>query len=148
MKISQRELTVFLKNHGAKHAKKFTMHPYRVCEKQERIETVLNGQVETANTAEPGDYIVTGLIGEQYVVKPEVFTKRYEIVGGGLAKAVGEGYAIQWTGSEFTFTAPWDDTETMICLPGDYLMSPNEDFTGVYRIEQTQFLNTYKFTEA
>lgn len=30
--------------------------------------------------ASPGDYIVTGIDGEQYPVKPEIFKKTYEII--------------------------------------------------------------------
>ena len=30
--------------------------------------------------AEPGDYIITGINGEQYPCKPDIFKKTYELV--------------------------------------------------------------------
>jgi hypothetical protein len=31
--------------------------------------------------AKPGDWIVTGIAGERYPVKPEIFLKTYEVIG-------------------------------------------------------------------
>lgn len=59
------------------------------------VRTVLkNGKSETLNTAEKGDWIITNPGGEQYVLKPEQFTKRYHATGKkrkNLYKSVGDG---------------------------------------------------------
>ncbi len=34
--------------------------------------------LEGTMTAEPGDYIITGIKGEQYPCKPDIFEKTYE----------------------------------------------------------------------
>ena len=36
--------------------------------------------LEGVMTASPGDYIITGVHGEQYPCKPEIFEKTYEAV--------------------------------------------------------------------
>jgi hypothetical protein len=47
------------------------------------VETILaDGHKETKNVAAPGDYIVTGPGGEEYVVKPKDFVARYEPMPG------------------------------------------------------------------
>ena len=44
--------------------------------KEERIIQTLEGPVRAA----PGDWIITGIRGEQYPCKPDVFEKTYEPV--------------------------------------------------------------------
>lgn len=44
--------------------------------KEEKIIQTLEGPLRAA----PGDWIITGLHGEQYPCKPDVFEKTYELV--------------------------------------------------------------------
>lgn len=47
------------------------------------IKTYVEVKIETLEgtmTANPGDYIVTGVNGEKYPVKPDIFWKTYEPV--------------------------------------------------------------------
>lgn len=52
-------------------------------EKKKEIET-LEGTV----TANPGDWVITGVMGEQYPVKPEIFEKTYDICDGEIAPVI------------------------------------------------------------
>jgi hypothetical protein len=45
--------------------------------KEMKIETL-----EGTMTANPGDWIITGVNGEQYPCKPDIFEKTYEAVSG------------------------------------------------------------------
>ena len=44
--------------------------------KEEKIIQTLEGPLRAA----PGDWIITGLRGEQYPCKPDIFEKTYELV--------------------------------------------------------------------
>ena len=48
---------------------------YRIAEATEVIHTL-----EGDHTANPGDYIITGVKGEQYPCKPDIFAITYDIV--------------------------------------------------------------------
>ncbi len=51
----------------------------RIAKDAERITTTLkDGTVETTNTAQSGDVIVTNPMGEEYVMPMEKFAARYE----------------------------------------------------------------------
>jgi hypothetical protein len=79
------------------------------------VETVLeSGITETRNTAQPGDYIVTGIGGERYVVKPEVFEARYELKPGYANVYCARGY-VKGIRNPFNRTlhicAPWGEVQ-------------------------------------
>lgn len=38
--------------------------------------------LEGVMKASPGDWIITGIDGEKYPIKPDIFNKTYEIIGG------------------------------------------------------------------
>ncbi len=109
---------------------------------EQRVDTIINGVVETTNIANPGDYIVTGRQNEMYVLSPEKMDQRYRYVSGKLYEAVGNCYAFKYLGRSFTFMAPWG--EEMICNYHDYICSTGVDGSDVYRIEQSAFLSTYR----
>lgn len=79
----------------------------------ERIETVLaDGTPETVNTCNEGDFIVTNPGGEQYVLTPENFAKRYEPGDDGSYRAKGVCRAFQNpTGNNVSVTAPWGEEQ-------------------------------------
>lgn len=43
-------------------------------------ETVYIETLEGTHRADPGDYIITGIAGERYPCKPDIFAKTYEEV--------------------------------------------------------------------
>jgi len=46
--------------------------------------------LEGKMTGQPGDYLVTGMYGERYPCKKEIFESTYECVGSGLPLTQGE----------------------------------------------------------
>lgn len=107
-----------------------------------KVHTIIDGKIETVNTAKPGEYIVTGIAGETYVLTAEKLKSRYKKVKGNTYEAIGECYAIQYVGKPFKFKAPWG--EDMLCENGDYICSTALDGSDVYRIEKEVFKKTYK----
>lgn len=51
-----------------------------VVEAQRTDETVVIHTLEGDMTASPGDYIITGVKGEKYPCKPDIFARIYEPV--------------------------------------------------------------------
>ena len=109
-------------------------------------DTVINGIVETTNTAKAGDVLVTNPGGEQYLVNLEKFKDRYN--GPDMKnidqsyEACGECFGIQYQGDKLSFMAEWG--ETMIIESGDMLVSTEMPANNVYRIEKNAFKDTYK----
>lgn len=67
--------------------KEDTMEKFIVEKKQVRVKayktdkTMYIKTLEGTMKADPGDWIVTGVDGEQYPVKPDIFDKTYKILG-------------------------------------------------------------------
>lgn len=126
---------------------KFGTIQFAIATHDQPVDTIINGQLETTNTAKQGDYVVVGASGECYVLTPDNFKNKYKISDlqedqTGTAEVKGEPrYAVQWSGDTFSFVASWG--QSMICNHGDYLVS-DTSFSEVYRIEQDVFLKTYK----
>lgn len=57
--------------------KKYVKKPIVVEAYQTEIETIIH-TLEGDMMASPGDYIITGVNGEQYPCKPDIFIKTYE----------------------------------------------------------------------
>lgn len=143
---TQKELIEFLKFQPVKHYKKFGDVKFIINEIDDlKVDTIIGSKLETTNTAKVGDYILTGSANEQYVVKPETFNKRYEVLNENLARPTGECFGIEYKGETLSFTSPWN--EQMICEDGDMLVTPDAEFSQVYRIEKAAFKNTYKEVE-
>jgi hypothetical protein len=115
-----------------------------------RVETVLNGKVETTNTAYPGDYIVTGAVGERYVVKPDVFASRYEPKTGqpGVYRALGHVKAIPNPfGRPLHVLAHWGEVQhgdTDCVIVDIYDPATGKRFGHPYLISRAVFDATYK----
>jgi len=58
---------------------KFRKKPVVVEAYRTDVEMVIH-TLEGPLTAKPGDWIITGVDGEQYPCKPEIFEKTYELV--------------------------------------------------------------------
>lgn len=138
--MTSQELKEFLLD--VKLYNKFGTFPFTINQEDNlKIVTSIDGQVETINHANIGDYILSGPKGENYVLTPEKFFKRY-VVKDGLAKAIGSTYAKEYKGESFNFVAPWG--EDMICNNGDYLATTVVGSDDIYRIEREVFHQTYK----
>jgi hypothetical protein len=114
----------------------------------EVVETWIDGQRETVNTAKAGDYVVRGVKGEQYVITASVLESRYgpaqtEATAEGYRQyaATGTCYAFRHDGEPFRFVASWG--EEMIVNPGDYIGTTDLGSDHFYRIEQDTFAATY-----
>jgi hypothetical protein len=119
------------------------------------VETVLaNGKKETKNTAQPGDYIVTGVGGERYVVKPDVFAARYELKPGytGVYLARGHVKAIQNPFDRaLHIVAPWGEVQHggRDCMIVDIYDPTTRKRDGKpYLINRAEFDATYKLVGA
>lgn len=127
--------------------KKFGSVMARLAKAGEEIVTLIDGKVETKNTAKENDVIVKGLKGEEYIIGHEKFKARYTV-----NKAVTDTFtayepngtciAYEYTGDSFVFKAPWD--EDMIVNRGDFLATIDKSVPEVYRIERDAFFRTYK----
>lgn len=89
-------------------------------ETTQKIETIITEGVETVNTANPGDAIITGKKGERYVVSAEDFGKLYEPLtdengvitdGRYLPKNIVKCIKNP-TGQEIIIDAPWGGEQT------------------------------------
>lgn len=129
-----------ISNQEKTYTKKTFKVNYKIADKEENISTELDGQKETSNTAKQGDYIVTGIKGEKYILKPDNFKKKYNIINDNIAETKPVKIkAKKYTGDSFEFIAPWG--ETMIINNNDYLVNNNNE---IYRIEKEAFHKTYK----
>ena len=141
-------------NKGRVYSKSGIVYAIKVTEELVgRIDTVLNGELETSNNAQLGDYIVKNNTedSELYVLESDNFIKRYDLEksipdeeGYLIYRAKGKCKAIEYKGSDFFFVAPW--SEEMICNTGDYLVMPitgEEIIREIYRIEKNAFFETY-----
>ena len=99
--------------------------------------------LETRNTAQVGDMIMSGVTGEQYVIRRDKFVKLYDLFVGTTVipnqapRTVAE-VIHPWLPYPIEFTASWG--EQMTLKPGDFLV---RDGDNVYRIARTEFLESY-----
>lgn len=113
------------------------------------IVTKLAGQIETKNTANKGDIVISGPFGETYVMSVIKFIQLYDVNKAvatprqDMTRMIAE-VPKSILKSPITFKSPWN--EDMILNPGDFLVrdGPNNK-NGFYRIERSTFLKTYTF---
>jgi len=156
MAISQSEAAALflpvIKTKG-KHYIKFREVVARPGVVGEEIVTVTSTGVETKNTVQPsGGVVVRNLTGagEEYIVKPETFAKRYLEVEGEAPegykryKPCGECDAIIYDPAEFgnltELTASWGETQPLV--KGDAVATIGDG--QVYRIAEAEFGETYR----
>ncbi len=108
-----------------------------------------DGRQETRNVAAPGDYIVTGPGGEQYVVKPEVFAARYERKPGSRDVYFAHGQIVAIPnplGSAVHLAASWGEVQSgsADCVIADTLDPATKKRAGrPYIIDRAEFEKTY-----
>jgi hypothetical protein len=126
-----------LKTKEKTYKKKSLFFDFEIADEEKEIKTIINGKVETTNTAYKGDYILTGSKGEKYILKPEKFNNRYIIKGDKAKTKPAQTKAKEWNRGDLEFMAEWG--EKMIIENGDFLINNNGEF---YRIEKEAFHNT------
>ena len=105
----------------------------------EIVSTVINEIVETTNIAKAGDMIITGLVGEEYIINGEKFHKLYNHISGNTYVTKKDSIKAVQVTEKIHFLAPWGSE--MIALPGDYMAYRSD--SDAYRIEKGEFEKTY-----
>ena len=118
---------------------------------EEKIDTITSDGKETTNTAKEGDFVVKNPTGEEYIIKGDLFKKRYDYVGTTdfrsdgkweTYKAKGKCRAIVWEHEQMSFVASWG--EEMVIKKGDMLATTIPEMNEVYRIAAKEFDATYE----
>jgi hypothetical protein len=131
------------------YAKKGLVGAREATEQEEIKTTLADGTDETVNIADPGDIIVTNPGGEQYVLKPDNFAKRYETTEEeGVFRAKGMARALQNpTGQSIEITAPWGEKQfgNPDCMVATVFDPEQPDVIGNdrYIIGAEEFRDTY-----
>ena len=60
---------------------------YRIAVEPEKIETIIDNEKETDNIAKIGDWILTGVKGEKYVLSEKKVKEKYDIIDANTIKA-------------------------------------------------------------
>lgn len=102
--------------------------------------------LETKNTAQVGDMIMSGVTGEQYVIRRDKFVKLYDLFDGTTVVPNQTPRTVAqclWRPGipEIQFTASWG--EQMVLKLGDFLV---RDGDNVYRIARKEFLESYDWS--
>jgi hypothetical protein len=110
-----------------------------IAKAEQEVITVIAGKPETKNMAKPGDYIVTGALGERYVIPGNRFDRLYEPdpARAGEFRSRGTVLAILVT-EPITFKAPWGEQQRIDA--GGVLVRNGDD---IYGIAEQAFAETY-----
>ena len=111
----------------------------QLADKEQEVVTVIAGKPETRNMAKPGDFIVTGVLGERYVIAGNRFDRLYEKdpANANEFRSKGTVQALLLTES-VTFKAPWGEQQRIDV--GGVLVKNGPD---VYGIAAQAFAETY-----
>lgn len=148
MKNQTDMIALFKENYSqAESYEKFSKAQVRLAKSEEKVTTIIDGVVETSNTAKAGDVVVMGTRGEEYIISEENFRARYQLEAQlseqyQECKATGKCIAYSYNGPDMEFTAAWG--EKMIVKNGDYLATTDKNVPEVYRIEKKAFHETYR----
>ena len=131
--------------------KKFTLTAFKIHAGTEKVETIIDGVLETTNTATSKDFIVCGTKGEKYVMSSESAEKRY-VIEFKRENLMCDTYTLttkpiiidcKENKEALTFTASWG--EEMNAKEGDYLVYENDKLS--YSIDKEVFFNTYELKD-
>ena len=71
MKNQTDMIALFKENYSqAESYEKFSKAQVRLAKSEEKVTTIIDGVVETSNTAKAGDVVVMGTRGEEYIIRP------------------------------------------------------------------------------
>ncbi len=108
------------------------------------VATVLDGDIETSIIAYPGDFVLSGSKGENYVVRFEKMAQLYERAADDAKVMVvipQTRMAACYMGDDGVFEPTWGGQ--MVLKKGDYVI--REGANKYYRIGQGVFKETYEF---
>lgn len=144
---TQKEMFEIFNRGDINYYEKFATAQARLAVLGEKIQTIINGELETNNIVKEPSAIIKGPLGEEYIISLVKFHKLYE--GKDLTsdlqvfKSKGKVFGILYEGENIDFLASWG--ERMILNSGDMLVTANKEEAGdVYRIEKEAFLKTYR----
>ncbi|MBT3070014.1 PGDYG domain-containing protein [Rhodomicrobium sp. Az07] len=139
-----------LETQGRRYRKVAEVRADRVSRPQPVKTVLLNGQTETTNRAEKGDYIVTAGTGERWVVRPDAFAQHYSAKPGAknVYVAQGEVIAVQNPfGCPIEIIAPWGKKQAgeADCMVADALDPATGERGGEpYLIARAEFEGSYR----
>jgi hypothetical protein len=109
----------------------------------QEIYTIINGRLETKNTAHIGDRIITGVKGERYILNAENFAATYEEDPADTARYISKNfiYALQ-PDDNIELTAPWGERQRAV--RGGYVAQRLGHLNDIYLIEEDAFHRTYR----
>ncbi len=114
----------------------------QIADKTQEIITIINGKEETRNTANPGDYIVTGSQGEQYVIKAAKFPLLYQEDPTDSTRYLSKETIKALVLTEPTeITAPWGEKQR--AEAGGVVAQRLGDPHNIYLIDKSAFEATY-----
>lgn len=110
-----------------------------VAKAEQEVVTVIAGKPETRNTAKPGDYVVTGPLGERYVIAGNRFDRLYEPDPSRPGEFRSKGTVLAVLLIEpVTFKAPWGEQQRIDA--GGVMVKNGDD---IYGIAEAAFAETY-----
>lgn len=145
-----KEITEALDTYGQIYKKQGEVSARQVTEETPVTTTLADGTQETTNKAMPGDWIVTNPGGEQYVLKPEKFTSRYEAKEGSDGVYNAKGYCVAVKNpfkSPITMQASWGEMQNGAadCMVADtYEYATGKRGGEPYIIARKEFEQTYQ----
>ncbi|OGE32839.1 hypothetical protein A3C59_04420 [Candidatus Daviesbacteria bacterium RIFCSPHIGHO2_02_FULL_36_13] len=127
----------------------------RVAEATEEVVTHIQGKEETRNTANPGDYVITGPQGEQYVLAANKFQARYRPVEEkpGTFEAFGKIRAVTNPHAEKIAIVPawggyqYGEPDCMVATTVDVVTEVPGNLDDIYIIDKKSFDETYRPTQ-
>ena len=106
------------------------------------IVTTIHGREETRNRAEPGDRIITGALGERYVIKREEFGRLYERDPSKPSRFISKSVILALPLQENTeILAPWGERQR--AAKGGFVVQRMGSPADVYLIDEQAFKAGY-----
>lgn len=111
-------------------------------DREQEVETTIDGATETRNVARPGDRIVTGTQGERYVIRADRFDQLYEEDPHDASRyiSLNRVRALQ-VPEAVEIMAPWGELQRTPA--GGYVVQALSSPQDVYLIEHKAFMQTY-----
>jgi hypothetical protein len=108
----------------------------------QEIVTTIQGREETRNRAAPGDRIITGALGERYVIKREEFDRLYERDPSEPSRFISKSVIRALPLQENTeIVAPWGERQR--ALKGGFVAQRVGSPADVYLIDEQAFKAGY-----
>ena len=106
-----------------------------------QVITKIDAFEETKNVANPGDFIVTGFKGEQYVIRGDRFYNLYELDSSGSNYISKNQVRARVLKDSSRLFAPWG--EMQVVRAGGYICQSCDEPKDVYLVDKEVFENTY-----